>query len=196
MKKSNVIILGILVIASIFFLWLWYYLQFNLIDNPLDLILTIIWWVVVALAIVAIRKVEKTRQERVRTTYLSKTDLFNSEAGVVEIGAGASPVEAIEGMLAELKYNFDMQDLPEDAQTKFDYVVRSKEFEFEKQDNDSADSKIEVTKWEGEVVSVAHPDDDPQKFESREDLVAILEGAKASASAAVVPPLNAAPATA
>lgn len=44
MRKSNYLILGILVVASIFFLWMWYALNFNLVDNPLDLVLTIVWW--------------------------------------------------------------------------------------------------------------------------------------------------------
>lgn len=49
MRKSNYLILGILVVASIFFLWMWYALNFNLVDNPLDLVLTIVWWAVVGL---------------------------------------------------------------------------------------------------------------------------------------------------
>ena len=62
MRKSNYLILGILVVASIFFLWMWYALNFNLVDNPLDLVLTIVWWAVVGLVILGITMAEKKRK--------------------------------------------------------------------------------------------------------------------------------------
>ena len=71
MRKSNWIILAVLVIASIFFLWLWYYLKFDLVDHPRDLILTILWWVVVLAACVGIHYVEKMRQRNIRTAFLA-----------------------------------------------------------------------------------------------------------------------------
>lgn len=42
MRKSNIAIIAILAAASIFFLWLWNHLHFNLVDNPLDLAITIL----------------------------------------------------------------------------------------------------------------------------------------------------------
>lgn len=182
MKKSNWIILGVLVVASIFFLWLWYYLQFNLVDDPFDLVLTIVWWALVIVACVAIHKAEKRRQERVRTTYVAADSLFNSEAGVVAL-TGATPADAIAQTLAGLKYNFNLEDMPED--TTFNYVVRSKEFEVEKQSGQGAGEAADgadgagtaqptIKKWEGEVVDVANPDADPKQFSNEDELKAIL----------------------
>ena len=42
MKKSNWLIVGLLVVASVIFLAMWYALGFNLIDDPLDLIVSIV----------------------------------------------------------------------------------------------------------------------------------------------------------
>lgn len=50
MKKSNVIVFVLLALASAFFLWLWYFLGLNRVDEPLDLVLSIVcggwssWW--------------------------------------------------------------------------------------------------------------------------------------------------------
>ena len=44
-RKSNVIIIAILMVASIAFLWLWNYLGFHLIDMR-DLVITILWWII------------------------------------------------------------------------------------------------------------------------------------------------------
>lgn len=186
MKKSNWIILAVLLVASIFFLWLWYYLNFNLVDDPFDLVLTIIWWVLVAVACFAIHRAEKKRQERVRTTFLAPSQLFNCEAGLLPV-QGASAVESLEQTLAGLEYNFHMEEFPNKDKVKFDYVVHSSKFEFEKDDEQQQDAsapqaadadkaEIRVTEWEGEVVNVANPDDDPQKFSNREELEAILNG--------------------
>ena len=47
MKKSNIIITAVAAIASIFLLWLWYFLGFNEVDSPTDLVVSVAWWAVV-----------------------------------------------------------------------------------------------------------------------------------------------------
>ena len=47
MRKSNWIIAAILLVASLVFLWLWQALEFNLVDNPIDVVVTAVWWVVI-----------------------------------------------------------------------------------------------------------------------------------------------------
>ena len=54
MRKSNWIIAAVLLLASVAFLWIWHALQFDLVDNPLDIVVTVVWWVVIAAACVAI----------------------------------------------------------------------------------------------------------------------------------------------
>lgn len=59
MRKSNWIIAAVLLLASVAFLWIWHALQFDLVDNPLDIVVTVVWWVVIAAACVAIHWAEK-----------------------------------------------------------------------------------------------------------------------------------------
>ena len=61
MKKSNVIVFVLLALASAFFLWLWYFLGLNRVDEPLDLVLSIVWWLVIVVAIAVIVKMEQQR---------------------------------------------------------------------------------------------------------------------------------------
>ena len=62
MKKSNVIIFVLLAIASAFLLWLWYCLGLNKVDEPLDLVLSILWWIVIIASIVIVAKMEQIRR--------------------------------------------------------------------------------------------------------------------------------------
>lgn len=164
MKKSNVIIMLILVIASIFFLWLWYYLDFNLVDHPKDLVLSIIWWVVVVVACVGIHMAERIRQKNIRTAFLAPGLIYNSEAGIVRFEPPADYVDELQTILEELKYNFEKPDEPNQSRIRFKYIVRTSKF---------AD---EGDKWKGEVLRVGggSSQHDPIPFENREELVKIL----------------------
>ena len=92
MKKSNYLILAVSALVSIFLLYLWYSLGFNKIDGPLDLVISIVWWVLIAVLVVWINKLEKTRQQRIRTMYLAPAVLYNSETGVRRLQAGVNTV--------------------------------------------------------------------------------------------------------
>lgn len=169
MKKSNITIAVILVLAACFFLWLWYYLQFNLVDNPLDLVLTIIWWALIAVACVVINKVEKTRQERIRTCFVGSGVLFNSEAGVVGFGTAGNATEKIEEILENLEYNFNREEAPTDengnSTIAYKYVVRSAKFK--KSDDDSNEPE-----WEGEVTNIASQE--TTAFANKQELIALI----------------------
>ena len=106
MRKSNVIILAVLAVAAGFFLWLWYYLGFNFVDDPFDLVLAVVWWAVVVALVVGTPAAERKRQRRVRTAYLAPGVLFNSEAGFVDLAAfeeGTTLVDALEHTLYRRK---------------------------------------------------------------------------------------------
>lgn len=79
-RKSNVIIIAILMVASIAFLWLWNYLGFHLIDMR-DLVITILWWIITIGLCIAIHIAEKRRRERIRTIFISDGVLYNPEVG-------------------------------------------------------------------------------------------------------------------
>lgn len=164
MRKSNYLILGILVVASIFFLWMWYALNFNLVDNPLDLVLTIVWWAVVGLVILGITMAEKKRKEQIRTTFVARGFVFNPEMGTISL-EGSSPVATIQNVITKLEYGFDLQDMPE---AKYDCVVRTTKFE------DDGDT------WEGEVALANNPHKDPMPFNSRSELNSLVEACKAA----------------
>ncbi len=170
MKKSNVIITVVLAAVSIFLLALWYALGLNRVDEPLDLIVSIVWWAVIVAAVIAVVKVENTRRERVRTVYVANGSYYNSEAGNRILAAGASPTEAIAATLAGLEYGFDKAEAPTkpgtDEPADFDYVVRTSKFD---QGSDGSDSQ---GTWQGEVVTVATGAARP--FANRMELAAII----------------------
>ncbi len=161
MKKSNVIIIAILIIASIFFLWLWYYLGLNVVDNPRDLILTILWWIVVVAVCIGIHFAERIRQKNIRTAFLAPGLIYNSESGIVRFEPPAEYVSELQAILDALEYNFERPDEPNQSRIRFKYIVHTAKF----------DKQGDV--WEGEVLRVNNPDN-PIPFNSREELANIL----------------------
>ncbi len=151
MKKNNIIVLAISAVAAAFLLWLWFYLGFNHIDNPLDLVLAIVWWVVIAALVVLISYMERKRQRQIRTIYVSPTALYNSEKGIVALKE-ASSVEAMEGILQQLEYNFDKQDLPSKKTFDYRFVVQTNEYK--ENDSDSMEGESNEPKWTGTVIRI------------------------------------------
>ena len=186
MKKSNIILTVILVIISAFLLGLWYWLGFNNVDSPLDLVISIIWWAVIVIGIVLVVKTESTRREKIRTVYLAADgSMYNSETGVRSAFSGTS-VDAIAATLANLEYGFTRADAPGEqrqvgaagtagaaaaaaAAPEWRYVVRTSKFNANAGAG-STDSQNET--WEGEVVTVATGEVRP--FASRQDLAALI----------------------
>ena len=178
MKKSNWIVYIVALVISASLLWLWFFLGFDHVDAPLDLVLSIIWWVLVALACFGIHRVEKKRRERLRTCYLTKSLLYNSEAGTRSLSSSEPDdmVETMRDVLSNLDYGFDIQARPEDAngrQLPFAYVIRSKTFKIDK-DSENQRRSDESIEWEGEVVVTARPNNDPIPFDSPQKLREIL----------------------
>jgi hypothetical protein len=161
MRKSNWIIAAVLLVASVLFLWMWHALQFNLVDNPLDIVVTVLWWVVIVAACLAIHWAEKKRQERIRTIFVAPGLIYNSETGVMRLDPDTDIVEALQTVLSGLTYNFELAELPSNCRVRFQRIIRSSRF------GDAGDT------WEGEVVEVAHPDR-PMPFHDRGELAALV----------------------
>lgn len=151
MKKNNIIVLAISAVAAAFLLWLWFYLGFNRIDNPLDLVLAIVWWVGIAALVALISYLERKRQRQIRTIYVSPTALYNSEKGIVALKE-ASSVEAMEGILQQLEYNFDKADLPSKKTFDYRFVVQTNEYK--ENDSDSMEGESGEPKWTGKVIKI------------------------------------------
>lgn len=187
MKKSNVVIFALLAVASVFLLWLWYYLRLNEVDEPLDLVLSIIWWVVIIAGVVGIIKVEQVRRQRIRTVYVADGTMFNSEKGLMRFENVKPVPEVIASILENLRYDFSRADFPERENFDVKYFVRTKEYRIEKGADEQtgaipepAAEPVERRKWTGEVVVVGTKEERP--FETPEELAAILSSlAKAAA---------------
>ena len=181
MKKSNWAIFVILAVVSVFLLWLWYYLGFNQIDDPLDLVLSIIWWCVIAGLIYLIVRSEKKRQRAIRTIYVSEDALFNSERGLVLCPDPSQRVALMESILENLEYTFDMVSMPEADEFTCCAVVTTDEFEPAKKDDQGNDTQ-EPT-WQGEFFKVvpavatdpsSKPYSEGTKYGTKEALAALV----------------------
>lgn len=161
MRKSNWIIVAILVVASILFLWMWQALQFNLVDNPLDIVVAIVWWLVIIGACVAIHWAEKKRRERIRTVFLAPGLAYNCETGMIRLDPEVPVVDTLQTLLAGLNYGFDLAELPANSRVRFQRIVRTSKFG----DNGNV--------WEGELVEVVNPGN-PKVFESRRELAQLM----------------------
>lgn len=207
MKKSNAIVFIIVVALSVFLLWLWFFLGFNYIDDPLDLVLSITWWALVALAGVAVYRVERKRRERIRTCYLAEGRVYNTETGMLvlgEDGVAEDVVECVHDILKDLEYGFKIQDLPdEDEDTPrnelFNVVVRTRTFKIAKEadeeqpEGESEESEEpggndgEELEWTGEVAIADRPYDEPYPFDGEEDLRIILTEMLSTGQSAPLP---------
>lgn len=176
-KKNNYIVLCIAILLSGFLLWLWYFLHFDEIDAPLDLALSVVWWALIAGAAYLIHRVEKKRQERLRTCFVAKNGVFNPEAGSKPFASLDVATDCIQELIESLKYGFSFEDLPEGE--KFLAVVRSKKFEVKRQQDEENNVKEEI-EWEGEVAVVDRPNSDPLPFANKEELQQIIAGLSAA----------------
>lgn len=162
MKKSNIAIIAILVVASIVFLALWFVFDFNTVDTK-DIVISVIWWVVIIAICIAIHRAEKKRQEAARIVFIADDLLFNSEAGIIPLNASDSEavVKQIKQTLNSLNYDVEAPSIPNDSKIRFKYIVRSPKF--------SQNGAV----WEGEVVTLSQSSA-PQTFASERELVRAL----------------------
>lgn len=159
MKKSNVIVYILLAVVSIFLLWLWYYLGLNNIDEPLDLVISIVWWLIVIVAIVVIVRVEKARKQRIQTIYVTDDMLFNPELGSINYTTLFELMDESENMLKDLKYNFKKEDMPNANAYPVKAILKTSKY------------KDDET-WEGKVVTVEFKQE--REFSNKEELFTIL----------------------
>ena len=163
MKKSNWIGLAIAVLVDVFLLWLWFFLGFNQVDSPLDLVIFIIWLVVIVAVIVGVNHLERQREKRLRTIYVLPTALFNKERGLVSLGSAAAAPSVMERILRDMEYGFDLKE-------EFDcrYVVQTDEYK-------AAGGEGGEPTWKGTVVAIDHAAGNREMpFSSRDELAAAL----------------------
>lgn len=191
MKKSNVIVFALLAAISVFLLWLWYFLGFNRVDDPLDLVLSIVWWAVIAVSIAVIVRAERVRRRRIRTVYVGDNATFNSEKGLMRFAEGEPMQDVVAFIVENLKYDFTREEFPDKEAFQAKYFVRTKEFRTEESPEAVKDQPTESAQtspgssasvqrtWTGEVVVAATGEEKP--FETPEELAAILTTFEAAA---------------
>lgn len=131
MRKSNWVAYIVAAIIAAFLLWLWFYLGFDHVDAPLDLVLTVIWCCIIVGAGLLIRRIEMKRQMRMRTCYVAGKRIFNPEKGFVDIEEGSDPVDAIRKIISDLDYSFHLEQAGENERENgfaADYAVHSEKF--------------------------------------------------------------------
>lgn len=168
MKKSNVIVLAVAALVAAFLLFLWYYLGFNRIDNPFDLVLTICWWIGIGLIVSGIMYVEHKRQRQIRTIYVSPTALYNSEKGIVALH-DTTMMEAMRNILEKLEYDFSRKDLPDKKTFDYRFVVQTDEYK------EGNEEKGEEPTWKGTVTKIDRENGNVEtSFEDEEELMNVL----------------------
>ena len=187
MKKNNYIVMVLAALVGAGLLGLWYYLGFSKVDNPLDLVISILWWAADALIVAGIIHAENKRQEQIRTIYVSPAALFNSERGVVSVPDAADRVSTMESILQNLEYDFSNEDMPEKDDFEYKFVVQTEKYKAAEKAEDKAQDGAQAAQsaseaedekqpeWKGKVVRI-----DPQngnteiEFSNAEELTALL----------------------
>lgn len=167
MKKSNLIALIGTLVISIFLLWLWYFLGLNKVDSPLDLILSVMWWVIVAIVAIATWRTEKQRRQKMRSIYVGESVLFNPQVGQVEYAGPDHLVKRMQEIFDALTYNFTKEDMPDPEEVPFSLIVRTEKYK--------AAGDEEKAEWEGTVCyRNADGEEAGIAFASREELSRLL----------------------
>ena len=165
MRKNNWIVAGVAVVASIALLALWFGLGFNHVDTPLDLVVAILWWVVVAAVIAGIMVAEQKRRQKMRLAFVGDGVLYNAERGIVLVENGWDEVSTLQRTLDSLSYADQAAELSRRSRPAFRWVVRARTF----------DQGGGV--WEGEVLPVGDPSAQAVPFGSRDELARLIGAA-------------------
>ena len=162
MRKSNWLVIAIAVIAAAFLLWAWFALGFNHVDDPLDMVVAVIWWVVVAAVIAGIVWAERKRRQKMRTAFLGDGVVYTPEYGVLRTKSGQTEMALLQEMLSGRQFPEEVVALDSKTRDSFRWVVRTRAF----QNNGST--------WEGEVLAANNPNAPARVFASKRDLAALL----------------------
>ena len=164
MRTSNAIVFGVLIALSVALLVLYFYLGFNQIGGIGDILLSVLWWALIAGLIYAITRVEANRRRQMRTIYVSPTAIYNPEHGVIACSNPSERVDRIYQMLSDMRYGFSKQELPANGVFDCRYVVRTDEFK-----------QGATPVWNGSVVRVDRTYGNREKsFDTRQTLSTML----------------------
>lgn len=158
MKTNNWIVYGLCLVISVALLFVWYALGFNKIDQPLDLMVTLIWWALIIVAVILVIVFENKRKQRIRTIYVGKDFIYNSESGIKGFADQEQLAQVMGDTLSGLTYNFEKSEIAEDKQDQIEYVVYT--------------DKYAANSWKGDV---AMREAEAMPFHDKSQLMAILQ---------------------
>ena len=169
MRKSNYLVLIASAIVAAVLLFMWFSLGFSKVDNPIDITLAVVWWVIIVAIVAIIIRAENSRKRRIRTVYVSPSALFNSEKGIVTLDTGTETVQAIEAILQGLKYGFSREDMPKQEDFDYRFVVETDTYKPAKTDSDDP-------AWKGKVTKIDRQNGNVETaFASQQELQEALE---------------------
>ena len=119
MRKNNWIVAAIAAVACGVLLWAWFALGFNHVDDPLDLVVAVVWWLAVAAVVGGIVWAEGKRREKMRLAFIGEGIVYNPEAGLVMPDAGESELAALERTLAGMAFPDEVAALDERVRPAF-----------------------------------------------------------------------------
>ncbi len=168
MKTSNYLVLIASAIVAAVLLFMWFSLGFSKVDNPVDITLAIVWWVIIVAIVAIIIRAENSRKRRIRTVYVSPSALFNSEKGIVALDGAETP-QVIRSILESLKYGFSREDMPKQEDFDYRFVVETDTYKPAKTDGD------EPT-WKGKVTKIDRQNSNVEiAFNSQQELMEALK---------------------
>ena len=172
MRKSNWLVAVVSALSCAVLLGLWFQLGFNHVDDPLDLVIAIVWWVVVArLGVLAVDGdlvespfgfAEHRRREKMRLAFVGTGVVYNPERGLVLVEEEGSELDALQETLQGMSYPTKIVELADHVRPAFSWVVRSERF---KQNGDV---------WVGEVLPAHDPEAKAVRFSGRDELAQLI----------------------
>ena len=162
MRKSNWLVAAVAALSCAVLLGLWFQLGFNHVDDPLDLVIAIVWWVVVAGVIGAIVWAEHRRREKMRLACVGTGVVYNPERGLVLVEEDDSELDALQETLQGMSYPTKIVELADHVRPAFRWVVRSERFE---RNGDV---------WVGEVLPAHDPEAQAVRFSGRDELAQLI----------------------
>ena len=88
-------------------------------DDPLDLVVAIVWWLAVAAVVGGIVWAEGKRREKMRLAFIGEGVVYNPEAGLVMPDAGESELAALERTLSGMAFPDEVAALDERVRPSF-----------------------------------------------------------------------------
>ena len=161
MRKNNWIVAIVVVIAAVICLCLWFGLGFSSVDAPVDPVMTLVWALVLVIAIAVITWAENKRREKMRTAFIGNGVLYSPEFGLVQT-SGNSEVDTLQRTLATHQYPDEVVKLDKNNRPAFRWVVESEKFD--------ADQGV----WSGKVFRAGDSSKTPMSFANRDELAAII----------------------